>query len=104
MAASTAVHFFCATRRDLRRAHSSPPMTSSARVMAKKVRSRVRPAYLAVLTLPSGEWSSGTVSVKPAVCLDWSSCRLSQPAIKEANHLESLGSAGIGAAMLALLA
>lgn len=34
------------------------------------------------------------VSVKLGVCLDWSSRRLNQPAIKEENHLASLLHAG----------
>ena len=105
MAASAAVHLRAAWRRSLRRCQSSPPITSRARTTAKRVRSRVRPAYRIVLdsapgtslayrtvlgSAPGTPLGSATVSVKPGVCLDWRSWRLSQAAMKEANHLVSL--------------
>lgn len=92
MASSRAVHFPAATRRVLRRDHSSPTTTSNARVRAKNVRSSVRPAYRVVwYSTPGGESDrTGVVSVKPGLCFDWSSPSPNHAAINDANHRESL--------------
>lgn len=77
-----------------RRDHSSPTNTSRARVAAKSVRSRVRPAWGLGVWSGLGE-ARGVAAVVSVVvdgmlCLDWSSRRLNHAAMKEERYLDNL--------------
>lgn len=78
-----------------RRDQISPINTSRARVAAKSVRSRVRPAWRlgpwSGLGEPRGVAAVVSVVVDGMLCLDWSSRRLSHAAMNEDSHLDSLG-------------
>lgn len=77
-----------------RRDQISPTNTSRARVAAKSVRSRVRPAWglglWSDLGDPSGVAAVVSVVVEGMLCLDWSNLRLSHAAMNEDSHLDSL--------------
>ena len=78
-----------------RRDQISPTNTSRARVAAKRVRSRVRPAcglgLCSDLGDPRGVAAVVSVVVDGMLCLDWSNRRLSHAAMNEDSHLDSLG-------------
>lgn len=78
-----------------RRDQTSPTKTSRARVAAKRVRSRVRPAcglgLWSGLGDPRGVAAVVSVVVEGMLCFDWSSRRLSHAAMNEDSHLDSLG-------------
>jgi hypothetical protein len=61
-------------------------------VKAKRVRSRVRPAWRVVrVVTPGGEGeATGLVVVKPGDVLYWRSCRLRNAEMKDDSHRESL--------------
>lgn len=68
-------------------------ITSKARVAAKRVKSRVRPACGLVLLLFDNalEFGSSLLSaLKWVVREDWSSCMLNHAAMADENHLDSL--------------
>lgn len=76
-----------------RRAHTSPTITSRARVAAKRVRSSVRPAAGLDCLLASDDLEVESRLASGLGCTvrgDWSSCMLNHAEIAVENHLDSL--------------
>jgi hypothetical protein len=89
---SILVHSPAVILRALRRDHSSPTITSAARVMANRVKSMVRPANLDGLELSSLDnfVSDESVGTTVALFFDCNSWMLSHPAMNVESHLVSL--------------